>query len=350
MGVSYDSVVIGGGIIGLFTAWELSKAGQSVCVLERSEFGQEASWAAGGILSPLRPWQYPVVVNELSLRSQALYPGICEELQSISGIDSEWRQSGMLILDCPEQAQAQAWTDQHDQRLQWLTQDDLQGRFPGVARRDTQSPACWLPEVAQLRNPRLLKALVKALAAAGVELRAQTPVESLCVRDGQVTGLQTPAGTVAADAVVIAAGAWSSALIPEAGPGQRVYPVKGQMLLFGPVTDAPQTIVMQGERYVVPRADGRVLAGSTAEDAGFDKWTDDETLADLQRDATAMYPALTDARIEAQWAGLRPATQDEIPIIGAHAKVKGLYLNTGHYRSGIVMAPASARRLAQIML
>lgn len=346
----YDTIVIGGGIIGLFTAWELQKAGQSVCVLERGEFGQEASWAAGGILSPLRPWQYPAEVNQLAIESQRRYAAICEELQAISGIDSEWRQSGMLILDCPERDMAAAWAGQYEQTLEWLNQGDLEKRFPGINRRDTDAPACFLADVAQVRNPRLLKALVSTLEVQGVELRAKTPVESLSVRDGRVIGVQTQAGTVEADAVVIAAGAWSSELLPEAANGQAVYPVKGQMLLLEPVTHGLQGIVMQGERYLVPRADGRVLVGSTAEETGFDKWTDDETLADLRRDAVAMCPALAEARIEAQWAGLRPATQDEVPIIGESATVKGLHLNTAHFRSGIVMAPASAQRLRQIML
>lgn len=344
----FDTVIVGGGIIGLFTAWELHKAGQSVCVLERGEFGREASWAAGGILSPLRPWNYPLEVNELALESQIQYPSICEELHSISGIDCEWRQSGMLILNCPAHEKARQWAEQNQQRLELLTVSEMQSRFPGVALMDDDVPAAWLPEVGQVRNPRLLKAICRTLEMLGVELLDQTPAETMLLEQGCVRGVQTNKGAIEARNVVICAGSWSTELIPEMDPASRVYPVKGQMLLFSPVAKPPKSIVMRGERYLVPRADGRVLVGSTTEVAGFDKWTDDETLAELRHDAVAIWPGLAGAIVEAQWAGLRPATMDEKPVIGAHREVSGLYINTGHYRSGIVMAPASAKRMAGI--
>ncbi|MDX1497191.1 MAG: glycine oxidase ThiO [Salinisphaeraceae bacterium] len=346
----YDTVVVGGGVIGLFTAWELTKQGQSVCILERGQFGQEASWAAGGILSPLRPWKYPALVNQLALESQSVYPAICEELQALSGIDCEWRQSGMLILDCDEQEQAETWAEQSGQKLEWLSQERLQSDFPDVVASEMHSSACWLPGVAQLRNPRLIKSLVTSLEHMGVECRQAFSVDRLSLRGNRVVGVQSGAEKVFADNVVVAAGAWSSKVLADLDSPFCIYPVKGQMLLFAAGVASPGAILMRGNRYLVPRADGRILAGSTVEQAGYDKSTDADVLAQIKTDVAAIWPALNEAKIEAQWAGLRPATENEVPILGPHPAVEGLYLNTGHFRSGIVMAPASAKALTSQLL
>lgn len=332
----YDTVIIGGGIIGLFTAWELARAGQSVCVLDKGEMGREASWAAGGILSPLRPWKYPEAVNELASASQAKYAGICEELRESSGIDPQWRKSGLLILDCSELEEAQAWAESYQQALEVLPPDHRSGH--------TEIPACLLPEVAQVRNPRLLKALVKTVDALGVDLMPHTPATGLGVESGRARSVQTLSDDIAAGAIVIAAGAWSSQVTNAVD--LTITPVKGQMLVYAPLESGLEHILMLGDHYLIPRADGRIVVGSTVEDCGFDKSTDAASLAALQTTALALCPALGSARLESQWAGLRPASTDEAPIIGPASGIEGLYLNTGHYRSGIVMAPASARLLA----
>lgn len=348
---SYDTVIVGGGIIGLFTAWELSKAGQSVCVIERGAMGQEASWAAGGILSPLRPWKYPKAVNALALWSHKRYSAICAELQVHTGIDCQWRQGGMLLLDCPDNGLAQQWADVHDITLEWLSAKQVTGEYPALALggMNAAKPACRLPHVAQLRNPRLLQALIARLDQLGVRLCDATEMQSLIVEAGIAKGVKTTKGDYAVEQVVIAAGAWSSALLPGVGRYNNIRPVKGQMLLYGPGSWEQATVVMSGDRYLVPRADGRLIVGSTVEEAGYDQSTDTNTQTSLRAFAESLLPSLVGSEPEGSWAGLRPATQDEVPVIGAHAEVQGLYINTGHYRSGIIMAPAAAMLLTDIL-
>ena len=348
---NFDSIIVGGGIIGLFTAWELAKAGQSVCIVDRGEMGQEASWAAGGILSPLRAWNYPAAVNALALWSQARYQSICEELRETSGIDPQWLKSGMLILDCPEVEQVSEWSEQNKVTLEWLDTESLGQRFPRISMPNDQlGSACWMPDVAQVRNPRLIKALVATLKQMGVKLCSNTEVQALIINHAKVEGVRTSSGDIRGSNTVIAAGAWSKKLIPGEGRFNSLRPVKGQMLLYPACDHGINSIVMQGDRYLVPRADGRVVVGSTVEEAGFDKSTDTATGKALQAFAGLLVPALQGLEPERHWAGLRPATQDEIPVIGPHPELPGCFINAGHYRCGIVTAPISARLLCDRIL
>ncbi len=348
----YDTVIIGGGIIGLFTAWELATAGHSVCVIERGDMGGEASWAAGGILSPLRPWTYPEPVNTLALWSQGRYESICDQLQAHSGVDSEWHNCGMLVLDCPEHASAVDWAGRHSVRIETLTTSNLCKAFPELAGTNpaASGPACWLPDVAQLRNPRILQALVVSLRALGVELRERTTARSLEITRGKVSAVVCEDSVVRGEQVVVAAGAWTSSLLPWEGRQQAIRPVKGQMILYKSGAACLKCIVLKGGRYLVPRSDGRLLVGSTVEETGFDQATDEAIAQDLSLFAASFLPGLRDIPIEKHWAGLRPATVDEIPVIGRMPQVEGLYVNAGQFRSGIVTAPASARLLADLIL
>ncbi len=340
-----DIVIVGAGIIGLLTAWELSKAGHgSILVLDKGEPGREASWAAAGILSPLGPWRYPDSVQALAKESQTMFPALCNELQSASGIDPEYRQSGLLVLlDDGEHDQAQAWLGRNHVAHEFLSTADTQTRYTGLA---TDCRSLLMPEVAQVRTPRLLRALIRGLEKRGVQVRPHTAVRKLALGEAAINGVETAAGIIASETVILAAGAWTPELLPRGTWRPDIRPIKGQMLLYRPEDTALlQNMVLQGRRYLVSRSDGRILAGSTMEDDGFNKSPTLEVKQELRAFAEGLLPALAECELEAHWTGLRPGSPDGVPTVGAHPGIEGLWLNCGHYRNGIALAPATVGRL-----
>lgn len=344
---SFDIVVVGGGISGLLVARELRTAGLSVAIVERGEVGREASWAGGGILSPLYPWRYDAAVTALAGWGQARYPALCAEWQASSGVDPEYRPSGLLMLDEDQVTPALVWAPGAGTEVDGLNRRELATLAPEV-----QAPgrsAAWMPAVGQVRNPRLVRALRGVVERMGVDLRTGEAVEALSGSGGRVDGVVTAAGRVRAGAVVVTTGAWAYQLL-EPFHAVAIKPVRGQMLLYRATPDTVGPMVLAGGRYVIPRRDGRVLVGSTLEDTGFDKRTTAAARADLEAAARAIVPALADYPVEHHWAGLRPGSPDGVPYIGPVPGTAGLYVNAGHYRNGVVLGPAAARLLADLVL
>jgi len=343
---SADVVVIGGGLIGLLTARELSAAGASVTVLERGQPGRESSWAGGGILSPLYPWRYPDPVSELARWSQGVYPELCRALAA-TGIDPEWTRSGMLLLDGQREPAGQ-WSTRFGYPLETPSGDDVARLEPALAG-PFEGGLLRLPTVAQVRNPRLLTALRRDLVARGVRIHAHRAVRGLRQEGGRVTAVETDAGPVAAGAAVLAAGAWSAEVAGGLPVPLPVRPVRGQMLLFRTPPGTLRHIVLDRGRYLIPRRDGRILAGSTMEEVGFDTGTTAPARAGIMRFARQRLPELAHCPIEWQWSGLRPGSPSGVPFIGPYPGIGGLFLNTGHFRNGVVMGPASARLLVDLV-
>lgn len=335
------ALIVGGGLIGLLTARELRARGFDVTVVERGACGREASWAGGGILSPLHPWRFPDAVTALAAHSQAAWPGLAENLCGRTGIDPEYRPGGMIVIDADDPGEVRAWAERHGVAADPLTHERVMAMLPGL-----QAPAGhpWLlPDVASIRNPRLLRALRALVVGEGVTVRENTPVTRVAAEGGRAVGLDTASGRIGADAVVICAGAWSGPLLNGLGaepPG--IHPVRGQMLAFAAPKGLLERIVLTDTHYLIPRADGTVLAGSTVEEAGFDATPTDAGRAELLAAATRLLPPLADTPVRAHWAGLRPGSDDGIPTIAPHPVLAGLWVNAGHFRNGIVTAPASA--------
>ncbi len=342
-----DFLIIGGGLIGLLTARTLSESGAQVILIERSQLGQESSWAGGGILSPLYPWKYPTAVNNLAAWSQAHYPALAEELEQATGIDVEWTQNGLLMLDDDQREAALAWAPDYAANIQQVSTAEIGQLEPALPAG--QGSGLWMPEVAQVRNPLLLQALKEDLKRRGVRVAENTEVTHLLSKKGRIRGAQTELTEVMADQVIVACGAWSATLLKELGQEVQVMPVRGQMILFRAQPGLLQRIVLQKGHYVIPRRDGRVLVGSTMEEVGFDKEVTDQARDDLAQVAFEMVPALADAPMERHWAGLRPGSPNGVPYVGAHPNIEGLFINAGHFRNGVVMAPASAQLLADIV-
>lgn len=333
-------IVIGGGLSGLLVARELAIAGAKPRILELGSLGREASWAGGGILSPLYPWRYDPAVTDLTRISQTMYPELCEALRVDTGIDPEFTPGGMYVLDAEEVGEANRWARLHDCVIEMLGPDDLERREPQLT---APGGALWLPHVAQLRNPRILQALKRDLEQRGVALDEQTPVGELVVEQGRVTGVIAGGATLTADAVVVTAGAWSRDILRGVGVDLDVFPVKGQMLLYKLAVAPLRSVVVSAGHYLVPRRDGHLLVGSTMEETGFDKATTEKARGELQGAAATMLPALAACVPVQHWAGLRPGSPRGVPFIGPIPGIDGLFVNAGHFRNGVAMGPAAAR-------
>jgi len=341
-----DCLVVGGGLIGLLCARELAREGARVQVVDKGIVGREASWAGGGILSPLYPWRYPAPVNALVRWSQQRYAAFLRQLEEETGVDPQWERSGLLILDTNERERALTWGSENGVSVQRLDAGALRRCEPALD--PCWLEGLWLPEVAQLRNPRLLKALKSSLIRDEVEITEQTQVIRFIKEGDRVTGVVTASEQeLLADRVILAAGAWSGGLLPCLK--HRVGPVQGQMIAFKAVGGLLTRIVLNQGCYVIPRRDGLVLAGSTLEYRGFDKKTTEEGRKRLQLEAQRMVPALAEYSVEYHWAGLRPGSPEGIPIIGEHPELQNLFVNVGHFRNGVVTALASARLLTDLI-
>lgn len=338
--------VIGGGIVGLLVARELSIAGYSVSVWEQRTLGSESSWAAGGILSPLHPWRYPDPVNYLVQASQRVYPALCAELLRATGIDPGWTLSGLLRLGDEEEASARAFAARFGAALLVGVPQE----WSETARVRFTQPSLLMPEVAQVRSPRLLQALAADVRQRGVVIHEQAEVHGFQWAKDRLTALLVNGEEVATQGAIVTAGAWSGALLARYGLTIPVRPVKGQMIVLQAPVGLLKRMILQEGRYLVPRRDGAILVGSTIEEQGFDKTLTDEARAELRQFAVNVYPDLSECRVTHQWAGLRPFSPHGVPFIDEHPEMRGLYVNTGHFRNGIVLGPASAKLLVDRIL
>ena len=338
-------LVVGGGVIGLLSAWNLARAGWRVTLLERQRLGEESSWAGGGIVSPLYPWRYGHSVAALAAYSQGSYANLCRQLSEATGIDPELYETGLYWLDLEDEEVALHWAEREHQPLRKVSLDTMREHVPCFG--EGYRSAVYMPGIANVRNPRLLKALQKV---SGISLHEHSVVQRLLVEDGRVCGVRTVQGDYRAERVLLAAGAWSGQLLASLGLELPVAPVKGQMILYKCAEDFLPAMVLAKGRYAIPRKDGHILVGSTLEHVGFDKTPTEGALKSLKASAEELLPALADAEVVGHWAGLRPGSPDGIPFIGEVPQYPGLWLNCGHYRNGLVLAPASCELLKNLML
>ncbi len=347
-----DALVVGGGIVGAAIAWRLAKDGMAVTLLEKGAIGREASWAAGGMLTPVHLAEYPPALAEACGASLALYEPLCREVAAASSVDPEYRVTGLVLLvtdDAGEEAARllEAWKRERGQPVESLSRDEAVVREPHLTPRLRR--ALYLPDIAQVRNNRMAVALCAAAASRGADIRPDTPVTGFLRVPGRVNGVKTARGDVYAGATVLAAGAWSPELLRSVGLDLKVRPVKGQMLLAGGPPDFCRHMILEGETYLIPGCDGRILVGSTLEEKGFDKTVTLEATGDLAQRGARLMPDLGKLPMVTSWSGLRPATPDRLPYLGK-APLEGLIVATGHYRNGILLAPITAEIVADLLV
>jgi glycine oxidase len=335
---SFDVIILGAGIIGLSLARELRRHALEVLLLERGEPGREASYAAGGMLAPSGD-DIPSSLMPLALASAQMYPEFVNEVEDESGMKVDLRRQGSITFPSPREIQRHLPADAAS-----ISPAELKKLEPQVAER---TGAYFFPE--QSVDPRALtSALQRAVLHRGVEIVSGSPVTKIEaeVRGNDSVRVHSSRAQYAASMVVNCCGAWSSEVFPFGFP---VRPVKGQMLCVAtPQHNFLRHVVRAPGVYLIPRSDGRILIGATVEEAGFDKRVDPAVIQKLRQAAVELAPGLAEARMLEAWAGLRPGTPDGLPIMGVTTAAK-VFVSAGHYRNGILLAPASARVMGQVV-
>lgn len=339
--------IIGGGIVGLLAARSLLAEGWRVVLYEKGSLAAESSWAGGGILSPLYPWRYADAVSVLMRRSQRVYPVLCEQVRLASGIDPEWTRSGLLTLGIDDAATALSWAERYRVDVLGIGRDEARKLEPALAT--DLVGGLWFPGVAQVRNPRFTKAIIREITINGAELLENEEVMSISRSSGGMT-VVSDRGAAEYDKVLLAAGAWSGEFLKGLGVKLQVEPVRGQMLVFRAEPDVLRRMVLFDNRYLIPRRDGHVLVGSTLETVGFNKAVTPQAHDELAAYAHRVVPALADAPVEKQWAGLRPGSPQGIPFISTVPDFPDVVVCAGHFRNGFVLGPASVELALDLLL
>lgn len=352
---SVDVLIIGGGVIGLSLAWELSQRDKRVCVLASKRTGRTASWAGAGILPPAAAIEVDDPLEKLRQLSLKLHPAWAEQLQGEAGISTGFSQCGGLYLaTTPAESATLAanrfWWEEHAIEHQEWSSDEVVQREPALRNIAPNLKAAWfLPGECQLRNPRHLKALEQACRGRGVAILDDAHVEELVIEDGMVTGVRTDIETYRAQQYCLCSGAWARLGLGDLDISNGIMPVRGQMVLYRAETPLVQRIINEGHRYMLSRDDGLLLAGSVEEEVGYECETTAEGLARIQTWAKSILPQVASLPIEATWAGLRPGSYDGFPYMGRIEHLENLYVAAGHFRSGLTLSPGTAVVMAELM-
>lgn len=337
-----EIAVVGGGVIGLICAWRLAQAGHKVTLFERGEPGQEASRAALGVLNPSTTGQTPFPYIHLSQASLALFPALVDELKQEVGLEVGLRNEGVLLvaLDDAEAASLEEEMSHHREvgiPVEYVAASTLRQMEPAVSAE--ARGAMHFTSALRVDNIRLCHALALAAHKAGVEIVTGALVTGVPVEDGRVAGVQVGGRLYGAEKVIVAAGSWSSTI---AGIHVPVRPIKGQGLLLKP-NFAVAHVLESFAGYVTPGRDGHLLVGATVEDIGYDQRVTAAAMQKLLGDAMRLVPALANAALVRTWAGLRPCSADDLPILGPVQGKEGLLMATAHFRNGILLAPITAQ-------
>nr|CRH04693.1 putative Glycine oxidase [Candidatus Magnetococcus massalia] len=344
-------VIIGAGVMGTATAFRLLQRGFQVTLLERALPGAESSAAAAGILGAQSEVSGTGPFLELCVASRGMFRGFVDDLEHLTGICCGYEDSGVLeVAMDPAEGRLAAgraeWMMDRNLRVEILDRDEARKLEPGLSEHIIG--ANYYPDDHQVDPIQLSRALTAAVAKLGGRFLSGTRVVGIVSEGEHAIGVRTEQEVIHGDHIVLAGGAWSS-LVQQMPPLRtKVKPMSGQMLQVEMRPPAMRHVVYGYKGYIVPRADGRILMGSTLEDRGFDKAVTIEGLNRISAMALNMVPLLAQARLSDSWAGLRPATEDGQPLLG-QGPLQGLYLATGHYRNGILMTPATADIMAHLI-
>jgi len=354
---SPDVVVIGGGVIGLTIARALAHRGAGeICLIERASLGHEASFAAAGMLAPQAEANSQDDFFRLACQSRDLYPDFASSLYDETGIDVELDTTGTLYMaltyhDLVEIEKRYEWQTAAGLEVEKLTASQALQLEPCISQ--SVRGALRFPRDLQVENRRLLSALANSVAKLGVTVLSGTTVESVKIERDEVRGVHTLRGFISCPNVVVAAGTWSSLLKlsqPSEKRAMMVDPVRGQMISFDARPQLTRHVIYSPRGYIVPRRDGRLLAGSTSEHAGFAKQVTAGGISAILQHAQEISPSVSALPIVDTWAGLRPRAPDSLPVLGPCDEIGGLFYATGHYRNGILLAPVTGELIAEAVV
>lgn len=347
-----DIIIIGGGVIGCAIGAELAARGLTVRLFERNQPGLEASWASAGMIAPQSEAEQDGPMFQLCQQSRDLYVDFVNKLKELTGLDPCLRTEGALEVVFDETGaqaleSAHAWQFQAGLAIERLCGDDARKLEPALA--PSVIAAHYFPREYQVDNRKLTEALIVAAHRRGVEIVSGAQVTEIVIEHGRVRGVVVNGERHDAEIVINAAGSWASLLNTSSYHLPVITPVRGQMVALKLPANKLNLVLHSNHHYIVPRWDGTVLAGSTMEFVGYDKSVTAEGLNLLLSRAQTVVPALAQAQFISAWAGLRPASADGLPLLGAHPEVKGLVFATGHYRNGILLTPITARLIADLI-
>ena len=349
-----DVVVVGGGVIGCFIAYELSKAGLEVVVVERGQVGAEASSAAAGLLVPLHMAEEERALFELHLASTRMFPAFVPELEEETGISVEYIPSGILRVALNEEeetarlSQLEKLGEVFGMTITRLDATDIHSLEPELA-----------PEVcggilshdeAYINNGRLVLALARGASTQNTRFHEGCLATGVRRTNGRFTALQTNEGEVSAGHLVVATGAWSRVFCEALDITIPVAPARGQMLAVTTIPRLLQRPINSSKGALVPRADGSVHVGATVENVGFDKRNTPEAIADLLDRGTTVVPALSEGRVDRMWSGLRPFCEDGLPAIGGVPGWENVAVAAGHFTMGITGSPITAKIIKELIV
>lgn len=347
------TIIIGAGISGLMSALELVEHGHSVHIIDQQNAGKAASWAGGGILSPMYPWRYDPAVNRLAQHAKPLYSAWNEKLKYRSQIDFQIHETGMLIFDEDDFDAGLNYAKNFNEPLQhaeYLQHEQLEQINPHIHPKFKQ--AIYFPQLANVRNPRLLQSLITYLKQQPhVKFSEHDPIVQLEIQQDQVIAVTNARGEkIYADQFILATGAWSQHWTDQLGVNIPIEPIHGQMVLLKTPENWLPTMCMNKVMYLIPRMDGHVVCGSSMRQVGFDLSLNAQVQHNILEACFEMIPELEAFPIVHQWAGLRPSSPNGVPYIGKIPDLNNLWVNFGHFRNGLCMGAASAQLLRQLML
>ncbi|PPA70973.1 glycine oxidase ThiO [Jeotgalibacillus proteolyticus] len=346
-----DVIIVGAGVIGSSIAYELSKRGASVCIVDQGEAVKKASSAAAGMLGAQAEIEGESPLYSFAQSSKARFPALQKELQEKTGIDIELVQKGMIKL---------AWTEEEkqilkrrisligdDQKGSWLDPDEINKREPLVSTASLGG--MWIPDDGHVNPFALSTAFIHGAITHGAQLLEYTHVESFIVENNQLSGVKTSEGSIYADEVVVTGGAWSARLLKEAGLDLNAYPVKGECFSVTSLRPFLQTTLFTEGCYIVPKKAGRLLIGATETPHSFSEKVQMKGISRLMERAMELLPALEETSFEKTWAGIRPQTEDGLPFMDAHPGYSNLWIATGHYRNGILLSAETGVFMADLI-
>ena len=333
--MSKKIAIIGGGIIGCLTAIKLKESGFEVLVIDKHEIGKESSWAGAGILFPLMPWNYQPKIYDLYKLASSYYENFSKKLYELTGIDPEYKKTGMTLIPPFEK----------DNAIKWANKQNLP--YEEIFFRNFES--IHFPSVAQIRSPRLMKSIKLFMKIIGIKIIENMELAEIGHVKGVVKKWPTKKNSfIEADYFVITSGAWTSNL--KENYKSKIYPVRGQMIQYKISNLNIGEILYSNDFYILQRKDGVIIAGSTIEEVGFDETVTIDKKEALMRKAEELIPDLANVQVENHWAGFRPGTKENIPFIQKDNDYENVFVNSGHFRYGLTMAPQSAENLNEILI
>lgn len=350
---SADVVIVGGGVIGCATAFWLAKAGLAPLLLERDQLACEASGESAGMLAPQSEADAAGPFLDFGLAGRRLFPSLAEELRASTGMDIEYRQIGILVPSFRE-----ADRDTFVARARWQRERGLSAEIldrPDALKAepllsDKAEGAISFPEEGHVNSRILVMALAAAACRSGATFVTGCPAISVIPQGDKVSGVKSANGTVGTRTVVLAAGPWSGPFGETLGLRIPVAPAKGELVLVRPEGRLPRRIIYAKQAYLIPTPQGEAILGTTVEFVGYDKRPTVAGVRAILTDLSEVIPTIGSAGLLRAWAGLRPHTPDELPLIGRHPALEGLILATGHYRNGILLGPLTGRLVQELIL